>query len=289
MLQCCSYALYLFILQKILPDYIVMEIRRLQEQEISMAQEILPGSWGSDLSSLFVKNMNNKSFQPLAAFKKGEIAAFGQAFIFDKTAWLGNISVKSGFRNQGIGSLLTGELIDFCWSRGVKSINLIATEMGERLYRKLGFTDDTVYLFYQGVCYEDISSSIKKIEPDDQCSILDINYMVTGEIRDSLLNEYLPGGYKYISDDNEITGFFLPDFGNGLILAMNNEAGNELLKFKHQNKTGITVLSEENENGVNFLQDMNFTKINRSKRMYLGEYTRWYPENTFCRGTTYTG
>ena len=266
-----------------------MEIRRLQEQEIPMAQEILPRSWGADLSSLIGKNMSNKSFQPIGAFRNGEITAFGQAFIFDKTAWLGNISVKSELRGEGIGSLLTGELIDFCWSKGARSINLIATEMGEKLYRKLGFAEDTVYLFYKGACSEQISSSVKKIEPHDQCTILDINYRVTGEVKDSLLTEYLSAGYKYLNKNNEITGFFLPEFGNGLILAMDDEAGGELLKYKHLNKTGITVISEENESGVNFLENMNFAKISKSKRMYLGEYTCWHPEKTFCRGTTYTG
>jgi hypothetical protein len=68
-----------------------------------------------------------------------------------------------------------------------------------------------------------------------------------------------------------------------------DEADGELLKYKHLNKTGITVISEENESGVSFLKDMNFTKISKSKRMYLGEYTCWHPQNTFCRGTTYTG
>lgn len=266
-----------------------MEIRRLQEQEISMAREILPKSWGNDLPGLFKKNINNKSFHPLGAFREGQIAAYGQAFIFEKTAWLGNINVKSGFREQGIGRSLTEELIDFCWGKGVRSINLIATAMGERLYKKLGFTEDTVYLFYKGACSEEINNFVKKIEPVDQCTILDINYRVTGEVKDSLLTEYLATGYKYLNNDNEITGFFLPEFGNGLILAMDDEAGGELLKYKHLNKIGITVLSEENERGVNFLEDMNFAKISKSKRMYLGEYTCWHPQNTFCRGTTYTG
>lgn len=266
-----------------------MELRRLQTQEVPMAQKILPASWGNDLSDLFKKNRNNKSFHPLGAFRDGQIAAYGQAFIFEKTAWLGNINVKSEFREQGIGRTITEELIDFCYGKGVKSINLIATEMGEKLYRKLGFTDDTLYLFYKGAFQGEVNSSVKKIETADQCTILDINYRITGEIKDSLLTEYLAAGYKYLNNDNEITGFFLPEFGNGLILATDDEAGGELLKYKHLNKTGITVISEENENGVNFLEDMNFAKISRSKRMYLGEYTCWHPQNTFCRGTTYTG
>ena len=266
-----------------------MELRRLQEQEAPMAQKILPESWGSDLPELFMKNINNKSFLPLGAFRDGQIAAYGQAFIFEKTAWLGNINVKSEFREQGIGRTLTEELIDFCYSKGAKSINLIATDMGKRLYRKLGSTNDTFYSFYKGLVQGEVNSSVKKIEADDQCTILDINYRVTGENKDSLLTEYLAAGYKYLNNKNEITGFFLPEFGNGLILATDDEAGGELLKYKHLNKTGITVISEENESGVNFLEDMNFAKISRSKRMYLGEYTCWHPRNTFCRGTTYTG
>ena len=86
-----------------------------------------------------------------------------------------------------------------------------------------------------------------------------------------------------------MTGFFLPCFGNGMILALDDEAGGELLRFKHRGPGGVSVLSEENEEGVMMLEQMGCRRVNRSTRMYLGSYATWHPRHTYSRGTTYAG
>ncbi len=266
-----------------------MKIRKIDKNEIKSAQELLPSSWDSNLEELFSRYGNDRIFHPLAAVKNDSLIGFGNAFVFGKTAWLGNINVDKEFRRQGIGTEITEQLIDYCFSNGATSINLIATGAGEPLYRKLGFVEDTLYLFYRGWYSGEIYGRIEQIEERDRCRILEINYQVTGEVKDSILHEYLPSGYKYLDDSNKIAGFYLPDYGNGLVLAMDDISGMELLKYKHHKKETVSVLSEENEAGVSFFEEMNFLKMNKSKRMYLGEYTSWLPQNTYSRGTTYTG
>lgn len=266
-----------------------MKIRKINRHEIRYAQELLPAHWDSNLEELFSRHGNDGIFHPLAAVKNDSLIGFGNAFIFGKTAWLGNINVEREFRRQGIGTGITEQLIEYCFKSGATSINLIATDAGEPLYRKLGFVEDTLYLFYRGWYDGDIYGRVERIEERDRCSVLEINHHVTGEIKDSILHEYISAGYKYLDCDERITGFYLPDFGNGLVLAMDEVSGRELLKFKHHKRETVSVLSEENEAGVSFLEELNFRKVSKSKRMYLGEYTPWLPQNTYSRGTTYTG
>ncbi len=266
-----------------------MEIRRIQEHEITAVQEILPEQWNPNLTGLYRTYRNSDRFQPLVAVERGTIAAYGQALIFGDTAWLGSISVRRESRRRGIGQRITEELIDRCYSRGASSIHLMATDAGEPLYRKLGFVDDTLYLFYSGRYHGPVNGNIHPIEERDRDSVLDISRRVTGEERDAMLDEYLHTGYKYCDDAHRITGFFLPEFGNGLVLAMDDDSGRELLKYKHSGGNTLSVLSEENEIGVEFLEAMDFQRMNSSKRMYLGACREWYPDKTFSRGATYAG
>jgi GNAT superfamily N-acetyltransferase len=266
-----------------------MEIRRIHEGELCTVQDILPEQWDSRLFELYRTFHNSECFQPLVALEHAEIAAYGQALIFGDTAWLGSISVRRESRRRGIGQRITEELIDRCYSRGANSIHLMATDAGEPLYRKLGFIDDTLYLFYSGRYHGPVNRNILPIEERDRDSVLDISRRVTGEERDAMLDEYLHSGYKYCDDAHRITGFFLPEFGNGLVLAMDDDSGRELLKYKHSRGSIVSVLSEENETGVDFLEAMDFQRVNTSKRMYLGACREWYPDKTFSRGATYAG
>lgn len=57
------------------------------------------------------------------------------------------ISVTATERNKGIGKLLLTALLKYCRALGLGYLTLDATEMGEPLYRSLGFTDThNVYL-----------------------------------------------------------------------------------------------------------------------------------------------
>ncbi len=266
-----------------------MKLAKLKENKISETVKLLPEKWNPDLERLVAKYSDNPDYYPLTAEVGGKTAAFGQAMIFEKTAWLGNIIVDPDFRKQGIASLLTEELMDYCYKRGALSLQLTSTDAASSLYKKLGFVEDSLYLFFWGNCDYIDNGRIVPIENSDFRTILNINYRVTGEVKDSILTEYLSTGYKYIDRYKNIAGFYLPLYGNGMILAMDDIAGTELLRFKHSRNETMSVLSEENQAGVEFLEDMNFTKVSKSTRMYHGEYTTWHPDMTFSRGSSYAG
>ena len=265
-----------------------MEIRTINDSELYRAQALIPENWHADIAQLFRRYHANPSFYPLVAVDKDSVAAYGQVFLFDKTAWLGNITVHRDYRRKGIGQALTEELISYSFSRGISTIHLTATEMALPMYRKLGFKTDSLFMHYSGSTGVSVCENIRPIREEDHDSVFDISYRITGETKDAILSDYLSSGYAF-EHDGRIRGFFLPAHGSGIVLALDDEAGRELLRFKHCDPFATSVLSEENEAGIEFLESMNLRGKKASTRMYLGEYTPWYPSQTWSRGTTYSG
>jgi len=55
-------------------------------------------------------------------------------------AWIGMVLVHPDFRGRGIGRALMDHCVEYLKRRGLRSIMLDATPLGERLYSKLGFS-----------------------------------------------------------------------------------------------------------------------------------------------------
>lgn len=61
--------------------------------------------------------------------------------IFGEVAWVGMMLVEQERRGQGIGRALMQHALAFLEERGVRTVRLDATPMGEPLYRSLGFIE----------------------------------------------------------------------------------------------------------------------------------------------------
>ncbi|MBL0009542.1 MAG: GNAT family N-acetyltransferase [Saprospiraceae bacterium] len=79
-----------------------------------------------------------------------KIAGTGTAIIHHDVAWLAHIIVHPDFRNQGIGKLITESLVKMAHAKSCDTLYLLATELGEPVYRKIGFETETEYLFFKG-------------------------------------------------------------------------------------------------------------------------------------------
>ena len=75
----------------------------------------------------------------------------------------------------------------------------------------------------------------------------------------------------------------MPDLGDGVVLATENKAGIELLKYKHSAKKCISILPEENEMGNQFFENNGFDLYNQAYRMVYGKEVNWKPKSVFCR------
>lgn len=127
-----------------------IEIKLVNSDELlwKWANTLIGGWWTGakgqekDLYQLYKDiYMNHSQIRLYLALYKGEPAGTSLAFLDKKSIGLYLISTHSNFRYKGIGKLLTATPIIGANKEGYNNAVLHATEMGEVIYKQLGFKE----------------------------------------------------------------------------------------------------------------------------------------------------
>ena len=261
-----------------------MKISLFEAEDLDLIQTIQQPDW-SNLKTSFNYYLNHLDFcKPIKIILENKIVGIGTTIIHKNVAWLAQIVVHPDFRNRGIGSLITKTLIENLKNDSCKTILLIATEMGQRMYEKIGFEVVGEYSFLKNNNVDEdsqISKNIIKPDRNQFDEALVIDFKISGEDRSNQLSEYYSDSFIYI-ENKKIQGCVFPSFGDGLIIAENYNAGIELVKLRIKtNKTA--TLPIENINTLQFLRENNFIQFRTAKRMSIGAKLNWHPEKIFNR------
>ncbi|HPO98729.1 MAG TPA: GNAT family N-acetyltransferase [Bacillota bacterium] len=251
--------------------------------ELNDLQQLQPEDWPSIIPA-FQYYTDNSFCIPLKISDNGKIIAVGATIIFKDTAWLAHVIVHPDYRNQGLGRRMVAALLDKTKEAGCQTVSLIATELGYHLYKKLGFEDDVDYLFWENNNPPEqgsLSKNISRFTALDERPLLALDRLVSGEERSKILTNKLKNAYVY-KEKNCLRGFYLPDLGEGLIIADDDEAGIELLRYRGRS-VNKTVLPATNEGGIKYLRENGFSENKRVKRMVYGKKLRWYPQKLYSR------
>lgn len=268
----------------------ICKIRKIRKVEIPTVQDFIPANWNMDLEKFCNQHYRQDYFYPVVATINSEIVGTGLAVINDNATWIGNIIVKESHRNKGIGKMITNQLINYSKTKGVNNIILIASDLGLKIYEKIGFEHDLYYLYFKSdnplkIAY--ISKNISEIEKNDYTEILNLDHAVSGEKREKLLVHFLKSGFKY--KDSKIEGYYLPDFGSGLIIADSEKAGLDLLKFKLSRDMSPLCIPETNKAAITFLGSLGFYQFLKVPRMFLNKNVIWDSKNVYSRGCGHLG
>ena len=262
-----------------------ISLRKCNPQDIPFIEKLQPEGW-ENVAFYFQFYCQQSFCYPIVAIIADEIIGVANGTVNGKTGWLAHIIVSKEQRNKGIGRLLTQGIIDYLLQQNCKTLILISTTMGEKLYESLGFKISSFYRFYDGPQLN-IPSNNKNIKPAklrDFRLIFELDRDISGETRQHMIEKFATHSWIYYDkNENDLLGYFLPDFGEGLICAKNETAGIELLKFKHSPKGGRAVLPIENESGRKFLENNSYKMINEAPRMVFGEAVNWKPNLIFSR------
>src|SRR5215210_7630412 len=87
----------------------------------------------------------------LVADDGGEIVATGVGTINGRAGWVGSIFVAPDRRGGGLGRAVTQAIIDRLESAGCRTLVLVATDDGRRLYERMAFEVQTQYRILQAV------------------------------------------------------------------------------------------------------------------------------------------
>jgi GNAT superfamily N-acetyltransferase len=267
-------------------------IRQILESEIPLLQHFPPEEWKLNLPKLFSFHFGHSYFYPVVAEVDGRIVGCGIGIIHGSISWLGTIIVLPEYRRQGIGQQITQDLIDACLNRGCITQVLTASEMGESVYRKLGFVTRSTDIFYkrESIAPHQEVSHVTELRPGDIPAVKRLDREATGEDRHQFLERFLSNGWIYATDESpEIEGFNLPDLGEGLIIARNHQAGLGLMKVRLNRGKKTAVMPGANTLARDFLLSEGFQEYRRAPRMILGKAMLWHPEMMYNRAAGYCG
>ena len=75
----------------------------------------------------------------------------------------------------------------------------------------------------------------------------------------------------------------------GLVIACNEIAGLELLRYKMLNDASIVAVPDMNRVATTLLEQDQYREFMKLPRMYLNCEAGWHPEMIFSRGSGHTG
>ncbi len=258
-----------------------MQIEIFSENDIASLKELQPPNW-PDITSSHQFYLSSDFCTTLKLVDNTKIIGVGTYIIHDDIAWLAQIIIHSDWRNEGLGKLITKALMDQL--KNYKTIYLIATELGEPVYLKLNFQIETEYVFYRRNELNPKRTDNINIIPFNELfrnKIYELDKFVSGENRINHLQGFITNSSLYVNK-NILEGYYLPSFGDGLIIATNSIAGIALMEKRIQKKQEACI-PIDNKIAIEFIKTNSFNEFRRAKRMYLGEKLMFKPEFVYNR------
>lgn len=260
-----------------------MDIQPLLFTDLNEVAELKPADWPDIITPIKFYTTTIFCF-PLKAMIDNRIAGTGTVIVHNNIAWLAHIIVHPGYRNKGVGKQITQFLVDIAHQKNCDTVYLIATELGEHVYKKLGFETETEYLFFKDIKANPGGLTPVNIFPytvDVKSQIESLDKQVSGEERMHHLELYLSHGYVY-KQNGIVEGFYLAGFGEGLIIAKTTAAGLALMQYRFGTKENASF-PKDNTAAAAWMNNNGYTAFKTAKRMYLGKKRSWQPGNIYNR------
>jgi ribosomal protein S18 acetylase RimI-like enzyme len=259
-----------------------MMILPLAASDVEPAAALQPEGWGDIQPS--IRFYCTSSFcHPLKAIINDKLVGIGTAIIYGSTAWLAHIIVHKDYRKAGIGTAITQSLMQLVQQTACETIFLIATALGEPVYKKVGFEVEARYVFLDHGNLPEPCNDAHVVAFDQRHleALLEFDNRVSGENRGILLTDHL-SDIKLFVEDEGIKGFYIPTLGEGLIISSDPVAGMELMKHKSKlNK--MFCIPVANVAGIKFLEQNGYQKIREASRMLYGKKIIWDGSRIYSR------
>jgi GNAT superfamily N-acetyltransferase len=261
-----------------------MQFDPITYKDLEEIRNLQPDGW-PDITNSFDFYIRSEFCYPIKVVIEDKIIGIGNSIIFIDTAWIAHIIVDPEYRNKGVGSQIVYKLLNDIKAKSINTVLLIATELGEPVYKKAGFRNLSDYVYFKRAkpwIDKAISDKICPYKADYYSDLVQLDKEISGEERVSLIEKYIDKSYVFI-DNNDLHGFYIPTLGEGPIFARTDNVGLELMKMKYS-KIDKAVLPCENKIGIEFLSQHGFESDGvKGKRMILGKKIDWQPARFYSR------
>ena len=259
-----------------------MQIFPFTKSDLNQLPQIQPADW-TDIRIPINSYLEPDYIFPFKAEIDGVLVGTGTAILHEKTGWLATIVTHNQYRNQGIGKRITEYLLDFLQKQNCEYIYLIATTLGEPVYKKVGFSTESRYNSYKDINLKNltISEKVNPYQSKYKQAIFDLDKPISGEDRSQHLGDFWADSFIYLQNEN-IEGFYLPNLGDGLIVANTPEAGIELMKKRFQ-KFNMASFPQANKAAQDFMESHGYKPVATPARMHFEKPMSWKPEGLYNR------
>jgi len=250
------------------------------------AELILGNDWGVRREWLEFAT-TQAACTPVVADADGEIVGTGIGTANGPVGWIGTIFIAPDRRGRGLGRALTQAIIDGLESAGCRTLALVATTEGRRLYERMGFELQSRYHILQaiGLPPADQPDGVRQFEPGDLGAIERLDRAGTGEDRAHAIRRFAGAETTRVTtgDDGAVEGYVLrAPWGGGATIAKTPEAALRILTARRraagpEGRVRLGIL-DENAEGMARLMDVGLRLTWSAPRMVRGEPLVWRPD-----------
>ena len=238
------------------------------------------GGWGDRRAALQFYAQHPATY-PFLAESDGHVVGTAVAIEHGTVGWVGLVFVAPELRGQGLGGVLTQAVLERLQERGCRSVLLAATDLGRRVYDRLGFVADGEYVVFSGPVRPNpvsvpVVRPMVRADVDGTCAL---DRGATAEDRSSIIRAIAEGWVIDAGLRPRAYALRSP-WGLGPAIAEDPADGVLLLEVlrSHAPGTDMTiVVPGANGSGIDHLRKRGFVEQRRLPRMRLGEPVMWRP------------
>ena len=264
-------------------------LRPMLPGDVDQATDMILGhEWGVRREFLAFATSQPKCV-PMIAESDGVIVGTGVGTTSGSVGWIGTIFLAPAWRRQGLGRAITQSIIDRLESAGARTLVLVATADGRRLYEKMGFEVQTRYRILEApgtsAPARDDGARVRPFQPDDLEAVIALDREGTGEDRAHVIRRLVtPETAKVLPGlDGSIDGFVIrAPWGGGATVARSIDAALDIVAARRviagpDGRVRVGLL-QENADGMARLETLGFAPSWSAPRMIRGEPMTWHPE-----------
>jgi GNAT superfamily N-acetyltransferase len=267
----------------------VRPMRRTPEAVLEATACVVDGGWGNyrqfhPTFAFYASNRKSRVF--IARDDRGRVAATSVATRYVHTGWIGHVFVRPELRGRGLGKRMTAVAIRHLERAGCDSIVLASTELGLRLYERLGFKVEGSYHELRGTALPRTVelAPFRPLMRSDQAAVRELDRQVSGDDRGSLLFRFADFGWGVFRDGSLVGAAIELPWG-GVWAAMHPSAGGAeiaaLVKLiRTVGSIGQEVIvypPDENRVALEVLREGGFEELRTVPRLVLGRRSEWLP------------
>jgi GNAT superfamily N-acetyltransferase len=253
----------------------------LEDIEFDLA-ELEPADW-EDMAARIRWHLSTPYAVAIKSiFGEALVSGLGLAIAHNGSGWIGDRLMHPRFRGPELESELVSALLKELEAKGCATVSVLAAEAAIPPLTELGFVPDGHYVTYAGgQCEVPTLDEVELFEPHHSLGVLRLDKLASGEDRREVMSEHFYASRIFVNK-GKVQGNYMVLLGEGLIVAENAFAGEELLRWHLPHVTEIT-LPEANHPAIEFLQQWKYTEQRRVLRMVRGPKLSWRPEMVWGR------